>query len=540
MPAWLKKLGPRRFVAVDWDRDAFRVVEAEQASGKPKITRLASVPISTKIDLDDAQAVGRALGGALKDLRLAGEPVVMNIPRGQAVLKPMALPPGTAREEMAAMVRYQVEEDLPFPAEEAVIDFTVTRSHFDVDDNQTGDTEAGENVLVAAARLPVVDYYRQVAEAAGVKLHRLGLRPYANLRCIEACTVRGPDESVALVQVLADETEIDVMVGPSLAFSRSAMNPSGGRPHPDSDEGRRAVHTVVTEVIRSLQSFSAIERGKSVDAILVAGGTGIEKTVTEVLAERTGVQVELLDPAGGFRLRPGESHSEFVSALGLAAGSCEQELPFDFINPKQPVIKKDHRRTTILAGAAGLVLLIAAIIPLQNRFLAPKRSLRAELYRQAQTLKKKVKRTKTLPKQYAEVRDFLEPSYNWPKHLAALSMLLPPADEAYLPGGLRTSDDGSVRFTVRTRQVQTIGKLTENLQRAGYQIKMGRSGVVDRDPFGYYNNYEVTVYVTDESPGEMTRALAVGRPEGDAAAKLLTSPEGFRRWREHIKKRGGR
>jgi Tfp pilus assembly PilM family ATPase len=537
MPALLKNLGPRRFVAVDFDHDAFRVVEAQRASGRPKITRLASVPISSKIDLDDAPAIGRALGRALKDLRLTGHPVVMNIPRGQAVLKPMTLPPGTARDEMAAMVRYQVEDELPFPAEEAVIDFTVTRSHYDVEDNQSGEDEAGENVLVAAAKLPVVDHYRQVAEAAGVKLHRLGLRPYANLRCIEACTVREADESIALVQVLAEETEIDVMVGASLAFSRSAMNPSAGRPHPDSDEGRRAVHTVVTEVIRSLQSFSAVERGKSVDAILVAGGTGIEETVTEVLAERTGVQVELLDPAGGFRLRPGEGHSEFVSALGLAAGSCEEELPFDFVNPKQPVVKKDYRRTYVLAAVAAVILLVAAIIPLQDRYLAPRRALRSQLYEDRQRLKKHVKRAKSLPRQYREVRDFLEPSYDWPRHLAALSMLLPPADEAYLPDGLRTRDDGSIRFTVRTREVQTIGKVTENLQNAGYRIKMGRSGVVERDPFGYYNSYDVTVYVTDESPGEMTRALAVGRPKGDDALNLLTSPQGYRRWREHMRRR---
>jgi hypothetical protein len=186
---------------------------------------------------------------------------------------------------------------------------------------------------------------------------------------------------------------------------------------------------------------------------------------------------------------------------------------------------------------AGLVVLIAALFPLRERYLAPKQSLRSELYETRERLKKNLKRIKTLPRQYAEVRDFLEPSYDWPRHLAALSMLLPPADEAYLPDGLRTGSDGSIGFTVRTREVQTIGTITENLQQAGYRIKIGRSSVAQRDPFGYYNSYEVTVYVTDESPGELTRALAVGRPEEDDAATLLGSPEGFRRWREHMKRR---
>ncbi len=530
----LPTLRLRRFVAVDFDSRQLRLVQAERSGGKTRILKLASVPMPDGLDPSDAQKLGAFLKRTLKQLKLGSAPVVMHLPRGQAVLKPMSLPPGTQRDEMAGMVRYQVENDLPFAGEEAVIDFTVTSSHYDAED-ATAET-AGENVLVAAARLPAVDHYRQIAEAAGVKLLRLGLRPYANLTCVEACTIRGADEAVALVQLTADETEIDVIAGSSLAFSRSAPSKAGDHPHPDSDEGQRAVSTVVTEVIRSLQSYAAVERGHSVDAILVAGSTGIEPRVCEILHERLGIQAELLDPAGGFRIRSGENTSGFVSALGLAAGSHGDEQPFDFLSPKQPVVKTDHRRTYLLAGVAGVVLLIGAIVPLREAYLSPKQSRRADLYRQRSELRKQVRQAKALPQRYMEVRDFLDDQYNWPLHLSVLSVLLPSADNAYLPSGLRADADGSVTFAIRTRDVGTIQEVTEKLDAADFTYKLGRSGVTESDPYGYTLSYEMTVYLPEETKAALAKAAAVDRPADDVAADLLTSPEGYRRWRERARR----
>jgi hypothetical protein len=428
---------------------------------------------------------------------------------------------------MPNMVRYQVAGELPFPEEEAVIDFTVT-SHVDVEADSPSEPD-GVNVLASAARLPVVDHYRQVAASAGGKLVRLSLRPYANLRCVSTCTVREESETVALVMVTPDETEIDVMDGQTLAFSRSALHKLHCADD-DADEasGNRDLHTVVTEVIRSLQSFVAAERASEVDAVLVAGGTGLEQEVAHMLTQRLGVPCELLDPSGGYALRGEDSASAFVSALGLAGGA-ETELPFDFLHPTEPVEQPDRRRALVLGAVAGVVMLIAALVLVRMQVLGDLRARRGEAYKERKRLKDVARRAKLLERNVDDVREYLDGRRDWLGHLANLSVLLPPADEAYLPGGVRTLGDGSIRFMLRVREPAVLDALTARLRDAGYEFKIARSTVVERDPFGYPNNYEIRVEANRHANVDLAHGAAIGRPDDDQAGEVLTDPEARRK-----------
>ena len=317
----LKKIspGPRCFAAVDFDGRQLRVVHAERVGGRTRVLKLAAVSIPPGLDMASAKDVGLLLGSTLKDMRLRNVGVLMNVARAEAVLKPVTLPPGTPQSDLASMVQFQVEKELPFRPEEAVIDFTI-ESHYDVDAAQGEEVAStGMDVLVAAGRLPVVDHFRQIAEAAGVKLRRLGLRPYANVRCVDACTRRGAKETLLVVHFGADETEIDVLVGSALSFSRSAavrIPPAEGDPH----ELAESVRTVTMEVVRSVQSYQAVERSSRIDSILVAGGTGVEAIAAEELSARLGAPCELFNPTAALGLGQVENPSAFISALGLAIG----------------------------------------------------------------------------------------------------------------------------------------------------------------------------------------------------------------------------
>lgn len=525
MAALLDRNRLRKFVAVDFDSDRMRIVHAERLGRQLQVLKLASVEMPEEIDLTDAQAVGGFLGRTLSEMDLRTSQVVMHLPRGQAVLKPITLPPGTSYEEMPDMVRFQVESELPFASAEAVIDFTVTDAHYDAESAQRAD-DAGVNVLVAAARLPAIDHYRQIAESAGVKLRRLGLRPYANLRCVESCIVRSDEESIALVQVTADETEIDVFAGGTLAFSRSALNRVPASSNADEPDGQRKVHVVVTEVIRSLQSFASVERGRQVDALLVAGDTGIEPRVAEILGERIGVPTEVLDPSGGFRLRSDRNLSSFVSALGLAAGTCEsQQLPFDFLNPKRAPEKRDTKRTKVLAAVALAILVLAGGYVLRDSLLSSRRGKVASLYQQREDLRKTAKKTDSLLTRVRSIKDWLGDRPDWLEHLASLSILMPSSQEAYLPDGIRTHADGSISFTLRTVDPKTIREFVKSLEDAGYEYKLGRSTIASRDEHDYYNSYEIRIFASEKAGADLEKGKLVARPADDVGPTVLTQPQ---------------
>jgi Tfp pilus assembly PilM family ATPase len=153
--------------------------------------------------------------------------------------------------------------------------------------------------------LKVVEYYRQVAAAAKLKLLRLSLRPYANALCALSAGAAADGETVAFIHLTAEESEIDVLTGGALAFSRSAViRPS--HPEPATADAaaagpapaaESAVDAAVNEASRSLRSYGSVHRDRRLERVLVAGGTGHEQAVADALAKRLGVRGEVFDPA---------------------------------------------------------------------------------------------------------------------------------------------------------------------------------------------------------------------------------------------------
>ena len=122
---------PKRFAAIDFDSRSLYIVWAQRTRAGAHIQKLTHAAIPEDIDTADANVFGAFLG---KTLRATGvKAVVMNVPRGMAVLKPLQFPPGTAFGELAGMVQFQVEKELPFPLAEAVVDFTLA-NHYDIED----------------------------------------------------------------------------------------------------------------------------------------------------------------------------------------------------------------------------------------------------------------------------------------------------------------------------------------------------------------------------------------------------------------------
>ena len=509
--------GTKRFAAVDLDRRELRIVLAERAARGVRIHSAVRLPLPEGVAADDPQAVGAFLGESLRRLQFRGGGIVMNVPRSQAVLKPLVLPPGTPPAEIAGMVHYQVGKELPFPAQDAVVDFTM-ESHYGAETERPGEQPEGVSVLVAAIRMSVVDQYRRIAEAAGVKLLRLALRPYANLRCVSLCDPRAAESLLALVHVTADETEIDVLSHGSLAFSRSALRSieagEGQLQPPDA-----AIRSLVLEVTRSLQSFQAAERHLGVERVLLAGGTGIEEKVAEHLSKGLGVPCGMLDVSAALASRQGkEIDSAFVSAVGLAAAhSATGEFPFDFLNPKRPAVRRDPRKQRVAAVAAAALLLLLAAVLGGWLYLHSKQNQIVAIQGRIGQLDKDILSVGERAGRVLAIEEWASADRNWLDHWAQLSVLSPSAQDVYLTG-LRTNADDSVSFTVQARESEAVTSLGEELDEAGYEFKPGQIKT-GGDPFGYTYGTTVRVLLPKEFQPNFATTRPVGRPDDDSSAE---------------------
>lgn len=530
---WLPGQNSGRFVAVDFDSAYLRIVQASRTGKSVRIERLNRTPMPGNLDLDDAEAVGGFIGQVIEEMNLARCGVLMSVPRKKAVLKVVALPPGAGPEETASMVRFQAEKDLPFPPEQAVIDFTII-GHFDAGEPAPPAPGAAEtparlearpltgpavSVLAGAVDADVVEHYRRVAQAAGVRLRRLGLRPYATMRCVDACIRRKPDEAAAVVHVTADEIEISVLKGsgaPGLAYCRSAVInvlPRGG----GAEAAPETLDGVVQEVTRSLHSYTSTARGGEVSAVLVVGGTGIESRLVRQLTDRLGLRCELFEPGPSLGLPASGDTSAFAAALGLAIAHQGEALPFDFLNPKRPAVKRDVKKIRNAAIAAGVALLLGIVMFARSAYLGGKRAELAELTR-IDDLKQINGTVKSMARRVKAVDAWLEGRGRWLDHLIHLGQLAPGCEDLYITS-FSAGAGGKAGFRVLGKSRNLIETFKAGLAEAGYAPQSGNAGKGDK--FGYTHSVEVGLTVKPGTVVDLTSRQHVPRPADDDSINVL-------------------
>jgi Tfp pilus assembly PilM family ATPase len=517
-------LAPRRrlgrFSAVDFDGRQLRVVQAECAGGKTRILKLVTADMPEGVDVADAEAVGDFLGRTLREMGQRKANVLMSVPRGRAVLKPLVLPPTSDAAELARMVEFQATKELTFKPGEAVVDFAI-ESHYGAEPGAEGEAQ-GEHVLVGAVQCEVVDYYRRVAKAAGVTLFRLGLRPYANMRCVEAYGDTVPRARLAIVHVTANETEIDVVEDGGLTFSRAAgveVRGAAAEGEADAAAHRDAILAVVQEVARSLHSYMAVERGQGIDRVLVAGGTGIEAEVVAQLTERLTAPVEMLDPGRvlGFE-EDGAAAAGFITALGLAAAQEAEALPpFDFLNPKRPPVQRDLTRVVTIGSVAAIAVLLVAAFAGAALHLYNAGAKLDSLKNTYNELVKENRRVQALATRVGKIEGWVNSGRGWLDQWAVLSGVFPSCAEVYLTS-LTTNADGSLNFTVKAKTNEAINDLGRRLQAAGYEFKPGQVAV-GKDKYGYGYTTTFKVLVRADMEVKVADLAPAPRPEDDVSAE---------------------
>jgi Tfp pilus assembly PilM family ATPase/Tfp pilus assembly protein PilN len=507
-------------VAIDYDRKALRLAVFELSGKEPTILALHSVPAPAGADTSDPAVLGRLLKTMVDRLKLRGSLAMMCVGRGQAVLKTVLLPPGSQESELAAMVQFQVAKELPFGADEAVVDFTVGKHWGGSEPREGQEAPAGATtVLAAAIRLPVLDAARQACQDAGLKLVHLGLRPYANLRCVYRCVRVEPGEAILFVDITADEAEIDVLRDQALEFSRTAKlaaPPAAGEAASTNGSGSVSpTGRIVAEVVRSLQGYSAANPGGKVDACLVAGATGVEKEVVAALTEKLGVHCEQFDPCGGFGIARGPDVTGFGAALGLAAEP--ESLPFDFLYPKRPVPVRDTRKLKMLAAVSAVAVVLGLTFVTRAVVIGGKEQAVTALSEQSSALDKDIIQLTKLADRVKTVQKWQEDDTNWLDQLAHLSNLLPGCEEVYLTsfkaGGGRITIQGQAKedrcVTSFATELQSLG---------GYEVKP--KGTLPRaDKYGYTAQFTMEIEVTEKAKPIVASTQPVGRPADDAAGK---------------------
>ncbi len=523
---------PKHVVVIDWDERTLRVVHAFLGKRGVKIDRLLSVAIPSGQDISDPVQMGLHISHTLEQEGIATKHAIIDIPRDQVILKTLTLP--TAHpDELPGMVEIQIAKELPFPPTEAVIDFAVAPA--------AQEAVTGE-VLVAAIRCELLEQYEATFAAAGLKLDRIGLRPYANMVAAFELLKHAVPERVLFIDVRPTFMEIDVLRNGSLSFSRSAsvLIPKGfgesrvlsiarsdradgeitqpgsepGTPAPSGKDG--VIHSLLLEVTRSIEAYRASDPGAMIDHVVIGGDVGVEEALAEAIQRRLDLTTEIYNPASTFGWEPDEGvgASAFAASLGLALGHARDgALHFDFLHPKKTVSAARERLKKAPMVAAVVVLFVAAAGVALGYYTKPDRQKLAWLEENIRDLRKRRADNKKFLKVVEEVRDFDAGQHIWIDVLHDVFTLLPSNEELLVNQVDMNQKDHRLKLKTRCKHKETPTEVIQTLhqfRRDGCdapRFKAGMGPQVEKKRERYPFSQDLIIKILDDGASEQGASI---------------------------------
>ncbi|MBI4719228.1 MAG: pilus assembly protein PilM [Planctomycetes bacterium] len=534
MPARPK---PKRILAIDWDPRTLRIVHAHLAKRGVKIERVLAVPIPTEVDPANPQQMGGHIRRALEQEGITTRHATVDIPRDQVTLNTLTLPTAVP-EGLPGMVQIQIAKELPFSVNDAAIDFAAPAA--------SGAPTA--DVLVAAVRREVLEQYQATFEAAGLRLDRVGLRPYANKIAVCELLRHAVPDRVVFMDVGPTLTEISLLRGSALAFSRAAsvvippgtgeaprltlvrdvgvsspVAPSGLSPGEAGPTREGVIQSLVVELTRSIEAYRAKDAGARIDHVVIGGDQGVEEPLAEAIQQRLGTTTEIYNPAACFGWEPdeGAAASAFAATLGLVLGHArEDQLQFDFLHPKrsESAAKKRLKRAPVVAAvvllfaAAGAVG-VAGSTRADRATLARLQARIAELRAQETDNKKFLE----LVEGRNGLREFDSAQHVWVDVLRDIMQVLPGTEELVLLE-IDTDQEGDrvvLKTKSKTRRAaqEAINRLAE-FRREGREVprfKAGMGAQSEKPKEKYPYLQDIRIDILDDAakattPGKRTKS----------------------------------
>lgn len=448
-------------LCIDWDERSLRILDVSMQRSGPMVRRAVDAPIPSGLDVRDPSIMGDFLRRTLGEHRIRTRRAIVDVPRQDTVLNRLSLPTGSI-DEMAAMVHMQIAKELPFSKDQAVIDFAIVA--------KPGTTTC--DVWVAAIRVTVVEYYRQVFANTGLALERIGLRPYANLRALQSLGLT--QGRAVMVDIGPSMTEINILRDGELMYTRAAsvhvpfaspsLEPEGEQSPADS---AWPIDNLLIEVNRTITAYRSTDLGAAIDRIVLAGAAGVDARLPGAFEERFGVQTDLFTIPDQIRWKTEHegAAAPYSAVIGLALSQVGDALSrFDFLHVKEPEAEHRQRvRRRPVVAATALMFATAGIVfayqPIRSRN-AEIESRKADIAR----LNKDAKQREAALKKVADLSVWQAGNVPWIDYIHKIAAVFPSNKDCYITKLDIDSDKGLISLDLAAKNKFTAAKVVESIE----------------------------------------------------------------------------
>ncbi|MDR3614877.1 MAG: type IV pilus assembly protein PilM [Candidatus Obscuribacterales bacterium] len=412
-----KKKGP--VLAVDINSDSITLIQMEKTRAGIEVARFACSPTpgnSTREGIiADPEVVGTIVLDLLANAHVppGGPTPIINvaIPAQAVVIRLMPVPVGMPPEELADVVTQEATNHVPFPIEDANIDW----SAMPATERTDSDGVRRIDIILAAVQRSIIESYWRMADAAGVKLGRVDISSLSVVRSLALAGYLGSSGHLSLIaNIRHDATDINIVRSAMPLFGRSVMlgmdtlteavsrslgihydealdllpeivlfglPPTDVRMGQAAQVARTIFSDIADELLRSLDFYKSQVGDVKVDQILLTGPGCLIQNLDQYISNRMNIRTIVADPMRDLVFEPDLILDSMRPILSALVGSSiepgwnpsftvnldlnkEGRLPLLFDERKTMVISPEMRplpwfKPALTASIAVLVLTLA-------------------------------------------------------------------------------------------------------------------------------------------------------------------------------------
>ena len=332
-------------VAIDISSTGVKLIELARARSGYELKAMAVVPLPRDAIVEntviDSMAVSQALLDVIEKARPSTRNVAIAVSGNAVIIKTVSMPMAT-EFDLEGQIEFEADQHVPYDIEDVYLDFQILGQDAD-------DAEQMEVVLVACKR-EVVDDYQLVLSEAGLEAKCVDCSVFAlenaadmlGLTTHEDVDVFDEEQSghaIALVNVGANLMNINILRNGQMTFVRDQFY--GGQNLTEEIQkehglGYQASETMkkesfsdvspealerfyvalTSELIRSLDFYSANHGEDPVQRIYLTGGTSLIPGIATEIEQRLGIEAEVVNPFEQIKVNAKQFDMEYLNRMG--------------------------------------------------------------------------------------------------------------------------------------------------------------------------------------------------------------------------------
>ncbi len=333
-------LGKKKDVlGVDIGSSSVKLVELNRGKSSFKLENLGLSPLPPEAIVDGALMDSVTIIDAIRDLlsttKTKRKDVVSSVSGHSVIVKKITLPFMT-EAELEESIQWEAERYIPFDINDVNIDFHMLGSSSENPDLM--------DVVLVAAKKDIINDYQSVIVEAGLNPMIIDTDSFALENMLEINYEIDRDETVAIANVGASITNINIIKSSTSSFTRDIFK--GGNQiteeiqrqlHIDYEEAERikvgtkgegASQTAIQNVLKTASEALAIEIGNSLDffqstttyekisKLFLSGGGSKIKDFDIILQQQIGIPVEVVNPFKRIEYSGKEFDLDYLREIG--------------------------------------------------------------------------------------------------------------------------------------------------------------------------------------------------------------------------------